>query len=233
MNRFEYYPGTTEGPLGFPQSERQAQAVAAVLKKLPRDDAHAYRRLALPSDAPEIHFTQRADVSWISTEDPDRCREVVLARGMNDRAFTQNPIVTMQHAYDLPPVGWSPWRRLVLDDERRGIKARTIYPRRPEGWSRDWPPDDAFSLIQAELLRGKSIGFLPTRVHEPTAEERRRAGWEQVALVIDEWLLLEYACVFLPAQQHALVETVSKGGSTAPISFLALGDLRQQMTRLF
>ena len=30
-------------------------------------------------------------------------------------------------------------------------------------------------------------------------------------MVIDEWLLLEYACVFLPANQDALVEAVSKG----------------------
>jgi hypothetical protein len=29
--------------------------------------------------------------------------------------------------------------------------------------------------------------------------------------VIDEWLLLEYACVFLPCNQTALVQEVSKG----------------------
>ena len=44
-------------------------------------------------------------MSWISTEDVDRSNEVVLARGMNDSQFKLNPIVTMQHAYWLPPVG--------------------------------------------------------------------------------------------------------------------------------
>jgi hypothetical protein len=61
-------------------------------------------------------------------------------------------------------------------------------------------------------LQGKSIGFLPTRLHVPTSEEADRNGWgERVGLVIDEWLLLEYACVFLPANQDSLVEAVSKG----------------------
>jgi hypothetical protein len=36
----------------------------------------------------------------------------------------------------------------------------------------------------AGLLRGKSIGFLPTKVHSPTAAERERTGWAQVELVI-------------------------------------------------
>jgi hypothetical protein len=32
-----------------------------------------------------------------------------------------------------------------------------------------------------------------------------------VRRIIDEWLLLEYACVYLPCQQDAVVEAVSKG----------------------
>jgi hypothetical protein len=58
-----------------------------------------------------------------------------------------------------------------------------------------------------------SVGFLPLRVHAPDDREAHSRGWtEPVRLVIDEWLLLEYACVTLPANQHALVEAVAKGG---------------------
>ena len=47
---------------------------------------------------------------------------------------------------------------------------------------------------------------------------------DDVSLVIDEWLLLEYACVFLPANQDALVEAVSKGAVDIPSDLLdALG----------
>src|SRR5207248_3355343 len=87
------------------------------------------------------------------------------------------------------------------------------YPARPAAWpdGEPWPPDKVLALIQAGLLQGKSIGFLPTRVHVPDEKERQKNGWDNVSLVIDEWLLLEYACVFLPANQDALVEAVSKG----------------------
>jgi len=48
-----------------------------------------------------------------STESPDRLNEVVLARGMNDSQFQTNPLVTLGHAYHLPPVGRSLWRKRV------------------------------------------------------------------------------------------------------------------------
>src|SRR5262249_47537598 len=73
---------------------------------------------------------------------------------------------------------------------------------------KDWCPDVTFSLVQADLLRGKSIGFLPTKVRTPDDKDQEKYG--KVGLVIEEWILLEYACVFLPAQQNAVVEEVSK-----------------------
>src|SRR5271166_4976496 len=66
----------------------------------------------------ELLLGERADVSWISTEDPDRDREVVIARGMDDSHFRLNPIVTLQHCYSLPPVGWPPHPGLQRQPER-------------------------------------------------------------------------------------------------------------------
>jgi hypothetical protein len=68
---------------------------------------------------------------------------------------------------------------------------------------------------------GKSIGFLPLKVHTPSDEERQLPGWANVSKVFDEWLLLEYACVFLPAQGNAVVESVGK--SLSPQWLEALG----------
>jgi hypothetical protein len=100
---------------------------------------------------------------------------------------------------------------------QRGIKAKTIYPPRPANWPEPtWMPDVAFALVQADLLRGKSIGFLPTKVHVPDRREMEKNGWQDVSLVIDQWILLEYACVYLPAQQNAVVETVSKSYPELP-----------------
>jgi hypothetical protein len=141
----------------------------------------------------------------------DRTGEVVLARGMNDSQFAQNPIVTLQHAYFMPPVGRSLWRKRVKDGPLAGIKAKTRYPEKPESWTDPWPPDKILALVQAGLLQGKSIGFLPTKVHQADPKEAKKGGYPEGTLVIEEWLLLEYACCFLPMNQDALVEQVSKG----------------------
>jgi hypothetical protein len=212
--------GNTEGPLGFPMRDREARTLDTLLKSLPHTPEFKYRHRVTAKGLTEVNPGERSDVSWISTETPDRARDVVIARGMNDSQFQANPIVTLSHAYWLPPVGRSLWRKRVKDgappDGAIGIKAKTQYPPRPEAWpSADpWPPDQVFALIQSGLLQGKSIGFLPLKVHIPDDKEVQKNDWDdRVGLVIDEWLLLEYACVFLPANQEALVESVSKGAT--------------------
>jgi hypothetical protein len=207
---WQYY-GTAEGPLGFPMTDQAAKEVDALLKRRPHGKEFEYRKAVVEKGPTDLLPGERADISWISTEDPDRSGEVVLARGMDDGQYKQNPLVTMQHAYWLPPVGKSIWRKQVKENDGRGIKAKTQYPQRPSSWPEEsWPPDVAFSLVQSDLLRGKSIGFLPTKVHVPDQKELDRNGWTKVGLVIDEWVLLEYACCYLPCQQNAVVEAVSK-----------------------
>jgi hypothetical protein len=220
--------GSATGPLGFPMLDRQAFALEAILKALPKDETFAYRKTLIADKPSEVLPGERSDVSWISTEDPDRTNEVVVARGMNDSQFRLNPIVTLQHQYHLPPVARSLWRKVVRDGDRRGVKAKSQYPAKPADWEGTWPADVAFSLVQADLLRGKSIGFLPTKVHVPKDREREQHGWGDVKLVIDEWILLEYACTFLPAQQNAVVEAVSKSLLTLPDEFLAVFGLENR-----
>jgi hypothetical protein len=229
----QYY-GPTIGPLNFPQTDRAARALDTLLRALPHTKEYEYRKAVSAKAPTELNPGERSDVSWISTESVDRTGEVVVARGMNDAQFQGNPLVTLGHAYWLPPVGKSLWRRRVKDGNLVGIKAKTQYPPRPDNWpdGEAWVPDKVLALVQAGLLQGKSIGFLPTKVHIPDEKEVRKNGWsEQVSLVIDEWLLLEYACVFLPANQDALVEAVSKGAM--PPDFLAAcGFAHDQATSL-
>ncbi|HVS34579.1 MAG TPA: hypothetical protein VMS17_03290 [Gemmataceae bacterium] len=216
-----------EGPLGFPMPDKSARAVDALLRTLPKTKDYEYRKTLVSRPPTELNPGERSDVSWISTESVDRMGEVVTAGGMDDGQFRQNPLVTLGHVYWMPPVGKSLWRKRVKDGDLVGIKAKTVYPPRPESWPAgdDWPPDKVLALVQAGLLQGKSIGFLPTKVHVPDAKESAERGWtDGVSLVIDEWLLLEYACVFLPANQDALVEAVSKGAVALDAALLrALG----------
>jgi hypothetical protein len=202
----------TEGPFGLPMKDAQAKRLESLIPSLPKDVTPKFVTLA---QAPaELLPGERADISWITTESVDRDKEVVLSKGMDDSHFKLNPIVTLQHAYYLPPVGRSAWRKKASDGDTRGIKAKTQYPKRPAGWMQDedWPPDVTFTLIQSGLLLGKSIGFIPTKCHQPQEDEiKKNPDWAGVRRIIDEWLLLEYACVYLPCQQDAVVEAVSKG----------------------
>jgi hypothetical protein len=215
MTPIPRFYGDCEGPLGFPMKTQQARGLEQLLKALPKEPAYAYRHHIIAKATTELLDGERADVSWISTEAYDRDREIVVAKGMNDSQFALNPLVTLQHAYHCPPVGRSLWRKRVKDGDRAGIKAKTVYPAAPKDWdattSGPWPADKAFQLVQAALLNGKSIGFLPLKVHYTPQAEAEKLGVPVDTRVIDEWLLLEYACVYLPANQEAIVEAVSKG----------------------
>lgn len=208
----------TIGPLGFPQQDRQARQLDALLRSLPQSGEYAYKHAMIQRAPTEVNPGERSDVSWITTESVDRSGEIVMARGMNASQFCLNPLVTLQHNYQMPPVGRSLWQKRVRDGELAGIKAKTQYPPAPTGWPADdpWPSDRVFSLIQSGLLSGKSIGFLPTRVHFADSKEATKNNWPVGATIFDEWLLLEYSCVFLPANQDALVLEVSKGHPVDP-----------------
>ena len=208
--RFDTKTYDCEGPLGIPMKDAQAQLLDGLLKTLPAED-RAIKRIVSAKGPTEILDGERSDVSWISTEEIDREGEIVIAKGMNDASFKLNPIVTMDHGYDVPPVGRSLWRKRVKDGPLIGIKAKTLYPRMPAGWSGDWPPDSALQLIQAGLLQGKSIGFLRLKSHAPSSHEiAALPQLANVTRIIDEWLLIEYACTFLPMNPAAVVEAVSK-----------------------
>ncbi len=218
----------TAGPLGFPVTDDQAKAIEAILKTNSKDSAFAYKKLVVAKAQSEVLPGERSDVSWISTEEPDRTREVVIAAGLNDEQFKLNPIVTMNHCYHVPPVGKSLWRKKAKDGGVRGIKAKTQYPAKPANWpaDSDWAPDIAFALVQADMLRGKSIGFLPIKGYSPDAKTCEKNGWTKVDWVVEEWMLLEYACTFLPTQQQAVVEAVSKSFGQIPETLAKAFDLK-------
>lgn len=220
----------TEGPFGLPMKDKQAKALETRLKDLPKDDAFALRRCAFERGITEVAPEGRCDVSWITEESPDRAGDIVLARGMDDSHFQLNPIVTFNHLYDQPPVGRSLWRRRVKEGTLVGVKAKTHYPPRPASWTgSDWPPDFAFELIKAGLLRGKSIGFFPLKLRTPTAGQiEQYPELKNVRYIIEEWLLAEYACCVLPTQPNAVVEQICKA-LPAPLRLISLTEIEKAL----
>lgn len=200
----------TPGPFALPMTTRQAFALEARLKRLPHETEP--RRLALAQSTPDPQPEGRCDLSWITAEAPDRQGDLVLASGMDDTHFKLNPIVTLNHDYQRPPVGRSLWRRPGRVNNVNAIQAKTYYPPRPREWSDGpWLPDLAWELLRAGLLNAKSIGFLPLRVRPPTpAEIKADPMYGRVRAVVEHWLLLEYACCFLPVQPLAVVAEMSQ-----------------------
>ncbi len=204
------------GPFNIPLPDHLAYRLEAIVKSLPRDPIYTLKRTSLatkvsPNQSLDVSNTQRSDVSWISEESIDRSGDIVLANGMDDSLFGANPVVTLNHNYELAPVGLSAWRKPSAESGFKGIKAKTIYPTRPESFPENlpWIPDQIFALVQTGLLAGKSIGFLPLSARSPTSQEiRDTPSLIKVNLIIEKWLLLEYACCAFPAQPHALVQTV-------------------------
>jgi hypothetical protein len=190
------------GPLGTAVTEAGARELEAIVKSLPVE-LRAPRR-ALAPGGPGLGAEARAETSWISTVAIDRHGDVVLPGGMDDRHYAANPVVTWNHDTARPPAGRSAWRRVTS----AGVLARTVYPARPAelDGTAAWTPDLAWALVRAGLLVGKSIGFLATKTRAATAAEiRARPELARARQVISEWLLLEYACVFLPANPETLV----------------------------
>jgi hypothetical protein len=213
-----------EGPLGFPMNDKQARNLEIIIKQLPKAKEYEYRKTVFTKAPSELNPGERSDVSWISTETVDRYGHVVFAKGMNDSQFAPNPIVTLNHNYGIPPIGRSLWRKVVKDGDLKGIKAKTVYPPKPDSWGMDaWPPDKIFTLIQAGLLNGKSIGWIPTKAHYADSKETSKNAWPDGVLVVEEWLLVEYAVGTIPVNPDTVVEIVSKAAPMSAELCKALG----------
>jgi len=199
---------TAQGPFDFPMTDTLAFKLDRILKCLPRDPFYTLQRKAVVCKATAC---DRSDISWISEESIDREGDIILANGMDDSIYITNPIVTLNHNYELAPVALSVWRKQVEEGGKKGVKAMTVYPSKPKSLlkSESWLPDQIFALVQTGLLAGKSIGFLPLLVREPSYDEVQRQPYlAQVRLIVEKWLLMEYACCAFPAQARALVESV-------------------------
>jgi hypothetical protein len=156
---------------------------------------------------------------------------------MNESQFALNPIVTLNHDYTKPPIGRSLWRKFVRDGDTHGIKAKTVYPPVPAGEC--WEPDKVFAQIQAGLINAKSIGWLPTKAHFADVKEAAKNNWREGTLVVEEWLLIEYAVGAIPVNPETVVEVVSKtvvrdqgsGVSEMPVRLITLAELEKSMQK--
>lgn len=196
---------TVESSLGVHVPEAVAFHIDEVLKTLPKDKRYEYRRKGAVASAVEVVADEpRTEISKITTSVMDRDFEIVLPEGIDLTQYRLNPIVLLGHDQD-KPIGKAAW----IKPEGESITAKTVYTKRPKDYATDWLPDYAWAMVQADVLRGKSIGFLPLEILDPTPEQL--AVNPALQSVITRSLLLEYSVVAVPSNPLALVDAIGKG----------------------
>lgn len=143
----------------------------------------------------------------ISTDSVDRDGEVMVPAGMNAKDYERNPVLLWNHDTS-QPVG----RAVTLKRAEREIVADFEFAKRPEDYDGDWFPDYVRGLVQAKVLRGVSIGFVPMEGGERLATKGDVDKYgPDVRRVYSKWKLLEVSVVSVPANQDALITAVQKG----------------------
>ena len=204
----ETYGNVVSGPMGLEMPESIAAAVDSASKTLPKD--FQYRRVAKSPEEFNFQPGERADVSLITTDDPDRDDDVILPEGGDWSQY--NRVVPFSHDYKSLPVGTCAWMKHKSTVSGNGVIAKTIYFAKPEGWTEAWMPD-AIVHMQRHTppgLTAKSIGLLPLEYRDPTPQELTvRPEWKNKR-IIPKWKGFEYSCCSIPANPSAEMLAVAK-----------------------
>jgi hypothetical protein len=115
--------------------------------------------------------------------------------------------VAWNHDYSQLPVGRCAWIKLQAGT----IKAKTVYPARPEDMQGPFFPDQVWARVKDGFLNGKSIGFVALEESAPTKKEiETRPELDGVKRIIRKGTLFEYSVCAIPCNPSALAEQIAK-----------------------
>lgn len=147
-------------------------------------------------------------IAVISTDTVDREHEVLLPKGVVLDNFLKNPVVMWVHDYRSFPVGSA--KKYWVKQGRKHIKAK---------W--EWAPteeaQEVRQLWEGNFLNAVSVGFLPAEngSHPPTPDEvKKHPEWAEARRIYDNWELLEFSIVPVPANPDALAAAIKSKGLT-------------------
>lgn len=148
--------------------------------------------------AAEIDEEERTVKAIISSDAIDRDGEILLPKGMRHDNFVKNPVVPWSHNASEPPVG----RALWLHRGRKKIEAKVKFAMTERA-------EEVWQLFKGGFLKAFSVGFMPLKGHRPTPEEiKKNPDWADARFIFDEWELLEFSPVTVPANPEALAQAV-------------------------
>jgi len=162
------------------------------------------KHITCSTKAISVDQEERSVVFDINTDDVDRDGEVVLPSGIGLKNYRENPTVLYGHNYDGLPVAKTQWVKLVKENGRERLRAKSIFA--PTDFA-----NDVFTLVAGGFLKTASIGFIPKDVmgRAPTdAEIKQFPDWKNAKRVYDKSDLLEWSVVPVPSNPYALARSV-------------------------
>ncbi len=129
---------------------------------------------------------------YISTVTPDRFGDIVNPFGMDADNYRKNPIVLFGHSHHSS--GNVIGKNIGLFPDEFGVKAITKFADTPVG-------KDLYILNREGYLNAWSIGYIPKKIksHNSNSNDKKESY-----NIIDEWELLEYSSVAIPANPDAI-----------------------------
>ena len=163
--------------------------------------------------ASDIDEEERTVTAVISTSAIDRDMEVLKASGAKLDAFLQNPVVPWSHNTYEPPVGKAMWIK-------RGTKRITAKVK----FATTERANEVWELFKGGFLKAFSVGFRPQKGHVPTPDEiKKNPDLAEARFIYDEWELLEFSPVTVPANPEALALAIKSK------SLVVSDDLQKEM----
>ena len=157
----------------------------------------------------ETDSEERTVTAVISTSAIDRDKEVLVPKGANLDNFRKNPVVLWAHDHSIPAIG----KALHIAVKGKKIIAKVKFA------TTDFA-DEIFSLFKDGILNAFSVGFMPTKSHQPTPKEiAKNPELANAFRIFDEWELLEFSPVNVPANPEALATAVKSMSDEAKKAF--------------
>lgn len=186
----------------------EGKALEAIQSKYKVDKDTEYIRKGIIPDDMQFADKERATIDYITTNTPDRDKDIVLPKGGDLSHYTKHPVVLWCHKADELPVGKNMW--IKLDD--KGLIAKTEYAKHEQA-------DKIYKYLKDKFPLANSIGFIPKSVITNKDFDKldlKLLGLTSINIndaerIFDKWLLLEYSKVPVPANQEALQIAISKG----------------------
>jgi HK97 family phage prohead protease len=141
----------------------------------------------------DINEKEGTLTAYVSTGHRDRMDEVLLPEGADMKNFRKNPVVLWAHQYDQPPIGKALW----IKNDGDGILAKVKFA------STEFA-QEILGLFKEGILNAFSVGFIPKEYTDGDGEKKPRRTY-------NNWELLEFSAVPVPANPEALSLAMSKG----------------------